>query len=187
VIYILAAGAGIVGGFLFVILLKVGFFLFGAVVGCLIGMLILGATPLAEVIKNNTTLSPGAIQLIVILGLGLLLGIVTVILARPILIIGTSFGGAYVVGTTVDSQWIHTSLSKTLTVIFDWSKPFEFDMSDWKPYTMLGGIAVLAIIGAIVQFCLTGKENKPESNGYQLTNVQEYQASPEERFWIKPK
>jgi len=166
--YTLSAVAAIVGGFLFVVLRKLGYFLFGMVLGMALGLLILSATPLGSLINSSNfgSVSPSLVSLLSVLGVGLIVGIVTVIFSRVILIIGTSFNGAYLVGSTVDGMWLHTSLSDILSNILNMSSTgFAFDISNWIPYALLGGIVALAIIGMIVQFLVTARNYDPEASG----------------------
>jgi len=166
--YVIAAGAGLIGGFLFVLLGKVGFFLFGFVFGALVSAVILGATPLAGYFTS------GLIPLIIILVTGLVVAIATVFLSRHFLIIGTSISGAYLVGTTADQMipGFQTGASQLLGhIISSFDTKIDFG-GDWKPYVILGGIVLLAIIGIVVQYVFTAK-------GYDHVEEEKKKNNPE--------
>jgi len=158
--YVIAAGAGLIGGFLFVVLRKVGYFLFGFVLGVIVSAIILGATPLAGYFSS------GLIPLIIILACGLVVAIATVFLSRHLLIIGTSVNGAYLVGTTADQMipGFKTGASSLLShIISNFGNKISF-VGDWKPYVILGGIVLLAVIGIIVQYRFTAKGHDAEKD-----------------------
>jgi len=147
--YVIAAGAGLVGGLLFVCLKKIGFFLFGFLLGVMFSAIIIGATPLVNLFTS------GLIPLIIILVSGLVVGIATIFLSRPLLIIGTAFNGSYLIGVTLDYKFLHTSVSDLfLHIISNFSNALQFT-GDWKPYVVLAGIFVFALIGMFVQFKFT--------------------------------
>jgi len=152
--YVIAAGAGLIGGFLFVVLRKVGYFLFGFLLGAVIGAIVLAALsgPLSGVFTS------ALVPLIIILVCGLVVAIATVFLSRHLLIFATSINGAYLVGVTVDGlAGLNTSVSTLVThIITNFNEKFSFGTS-WQPFAVLGGIAVLAIIGIVVQYKFTAK------------------------------
>jgi len=165
--YVIAAAAGIIAGALFVLLRKVGYFCLGFVVGVVVAAVIVGATPLA------TLFSSGLIPLIIILSTGLVVAIATVFLQRILLVVGTSISGAYLIGVTVDGlvPQLQTSVQMVLiSIITNFSNPIPFS-SNWKPYAILGGIALLAIIGMLVQFLFTAKGHDAEK---KKGNEEEY-------------
>jgi len=155
--YVLSVIAGIIGGSLFRLLKSVGVFLFGTLLGILLTTLLFGATPLGSVQLQ------GLIQLLIILGVGIVTGILTLALSRPLLIIGTSFNGAFLIGNVIDSRWIQSGVSELLVEILrDITKHIDFDTSNLRAYGVLGGVLVLGIIGVIVQWKYTAGENKEE-------------------------
>jgi len=156
--YVIAAGIGLIGGFVFVVLNKVGVFLFGTLLGVLLSSLILSCTPLATL-----SISP-MIQLIVLICTGVLLGIVAVIFERAIIIAGTAFNGSYLVFNSIDSEWIGSGASDMLVHIFkDFNNPLSFDVGNWKAYLILAAIFILAFIGIFVQIKWTAGQQKKKS------------------------
>jgi len=152
--YVLSAIAGIVGGFLFLLLAKIGTFLFGMLIGILATTLIFGTTPLGSVNLENLY------QLLIILGVGLITGLLTVLLSRPLLILGTSFNGSFLIGNAIDLQWIQSGVSELLKEILrDITKHINYDTGNLRAYGVLGGVLVLTIVGIIVQWKWTAGEN----------------------------
>jgi len=151
--YVIGAGAGLCGALLFYCLRQLGYFLFGFFIGAVISSTVLGATPLVSLFTS------GLIPLIVILVTGLVFAfaILFEIFQRHLLIFGTSFNGAFLVGTAVDTLLLHTAFSDLLvTVLTDFyfhNAPAISD--DWKPYTLLAGLVVLGLVGMLVQYKFT--------------------------------
>jgi len=154
--YIIAGAAGIICGALLVLLRKVGYFLMGFVMGAVVAAVIVGGTPLVSFFSS------GLIPLIIILSTGLVVAIATVFLQKILLVIATAVSGAYMVGTTVDNLAFGTSVGKILiNIITNFGSKID-PPSDWKPYVVLGGIVVLAIVGMIVQFLFTARGHEEE-------------------------
>jgi len=171
--YVAAAVAGIIGGILFFLIIKLGYFLFGMLLGMLFTALLFAATPLGNL---------GLLvlyQFLIIVAVGIIVGVCAVLLSRPLIIIGTSFNGAYLIGNVIDSQWVHSGIAELLlNVVSHIQGSIEFDKSNLKPYAILGGILVVAIIGIVVQWKFTAgepheekEENKHELNPLLTGNV----------------
>jgi len=166
-IIVIAVGVGLVGGILFVVLKKVGVFLFGFLLGIILGALVIGATPLGNLFTNNV------IPLVIILCVGLIVAIATVFLERHLLIIGTSVNGAYMVGSTIDDLWIHSSFASFLpNMISNFGEKIPFS-SSWQPYTVLAAVVLLAMIGIVVQYKTTlpadeEKKDKPDETSFLM-------------------
>jgi len=151
IVYAIAGGAGIVGGLLFVAIRKLGYFLFGFVLGVLLAAVIVGATPLASLFHS------GLIPLIVLLSTGLVVAIATVFLERPLLIVGTSFAGASLIGTTVDALFFGSSLDTLIPDLLSNINNGFLQSTSWQTYLILAGIFILSVVGIVVQFKVTAK------------------------------
>jgi len=171
--YVIAAGAGLIGGFLFVILRKIGYFLFGLLLGVIVCAIVIGATPLASLFANNL------IPLIIILSTGLIFGIVTVLAHRHLLIVGTSFNGAYLVGYSIDKLVpLNTGISSLIVNIITKFSEKNYFSAGWQPYALLAGIVVFAVVGIFVQYRFTAanfnvEEDKKEEEQplMMMTNI----------------
>jgi len=151
IIYTIAGGAGIIGGLLFVAIRKLGYFLFGFVMGVILAAVIVGATPLASLFTS------GLIPLIILLSTGLVVAIATVFLERPLLIVGTSIAGAALIGTTVDALFFQSSLESLIPSLLENINGGFLLNTTWQTYLILAGIFLLAVVGVIVQFKVTAK------------------------------
>jgi len=157
--YVIAAIAGVIGGVLFFIHKPIGKFLFGMLLGMLFSLLLFAASPLQQV-----GLQP-LYQLIIILGVGIIFGFITVKFARYLLIIGTAFNGAFLVGNVIDTEWIQSGVSALLPKMFsDIKAHIDFDLGNWKAYLILLGVFILAIIGGVVQWKFTAAGEDPDRN-----------------------
>jgi len=161
-LYVIAAGSGVIGGLLFVALAKLGYFLFGFIVGVLLSVIIISATPIASLFAS------GLIPLIIVLCTGVVVAIVTVIWSRVLLIIGTSFSGSILIATTLDQLFYGSEIANFIPQILrNISSGFTFT-STWQVYLILAGIVLVAIVGIVVQFRFTsrgythGKEERKE-------------------------
>jgi len=160
VAYVIAAIAGVIGGVLFCIHETIGKFLFGMLLGMLFSLLLFAATPLQQV-----GLQP-LYQLIIILGVGIIFGVVAVKLARQLIIIGTSFNGAFLVGNVIDSEWVQSGVATLLPTIFsDIKAHIDFDLGNWKAYLILLGVLIFAIIGIVIQWKFTAGEYREKNDG----------------------
>jgi len=160
---LISAGAGLLGGFLLLGLglaaFKIAAFIFGFLGGCQISYLILSTTPLASVIKNvapNVQWQPWII-LGIILGFGLILGILSAIVSRALLIIMTAFVGAFVIGTAADALFFQSAESAMLQSLITTGQLPTNVTPDWKTYMILSGVVIFAVAGIIVQFRSTAK------------------------------
>jgi len=94
----------------------------------------------------------------VILGTGLIVGTISAILTRVLLILGTSMVGAFIVGTAVDALAFQSMESKMLlSLITQGSLPSTMPV-DWHTYTILGGTVALAVVGIVVQLRATAHQ-----------------------------
>jgi len=150
-VYTIAAAAGVVGGLLFVALSKLGYFLFGFVVGVLLAALVIAATPIVGLFSS------GLIPLIIVLCTGVVVAICTVIFSRALLIIGTSFNGTILIATTLDKLFYQSSLESFIPDLLDNVNNRMKVSSGWEIYLIFAGIVLVTLIGVFVQFRFTAR------------------------------
>jgi len=151
---------------MFRIIIKLGTFLFGMLLGMLFTALLFAATPVTFGLAI-------LYQFLVIVAVGIIVGILAVLLSRPFIIIGTAFNGSYLVGNVIDSEWVHSGIAELLFNIFDkFQSSIAFDSANWKAYLILGGVVILAIVGVVVQWRYTAgapeKAKDKQEEGYPL-------------------
>jgi len=170
---------GLVGGSLFMCILKIGIFIIGASLGVTVASISL-LTPLMDVLNKGEN---GSLWVFIYIGgIALVFGILALFFKKPLLVIGTSFYGSYLIFTAVDRMWLNTNFSKILPDIISHFKLPKID-SDWKCYLLLGGVIVFSVAGIIIQYKKTGvdektgvdpKYTKVPRGGHGMTNVVNY-------------
>jgi len=167
-IFLIAGGAGLIGGFIFVALMFVGIFCIGALLGLALAAGVL-ATPL------GTKLLTGNLATFLTCGIAALGGgIIALVFQKILVVLGTAWGGAYMIGTGLDILLIHSGFASVIPeLISQHHLPVSGDNLNWKPIIVLGGVLVLAIAGAVVQFCWTvgnydHRRKKPRDEEFNL-------------------
>jgi len=158
--YTLAAVAGIIGASLFFLSyeIHVGRFFFSALSGVLFSTLLFIYTPLGAVSLAHPY------QLAIILGVGLILGLISIPLYILIPIIVSSFNGAFLICNAIDSLAKFSTVADLLRNIMQspsWDTNFNVPLDiqkNWQIYVILGCIIVVTIFGVIIQYRLTARE-----------------------------
>jgi len=146
----ISGGVGLLGGFLFIIIIPIGFFAIGAILGLTVGAISL-VTPIGTLLQSN-----GLYVFLYLVSFAVVFGIIALIFQRFVAIVGTSFGGSFMIFNSVDAQFLKTNFSTILPTFF---KTFKIpSLADhWQPYLVLAGVVVLAVVGCVVQFTKTAK------------------------------
>ncbi|KAK9710782.1 hypothetical protein K7432_008207 [Basidiobolus ranarum] len=140
---VVAIVAGIAGGCLFMCIWSLGIAAIGALGGFALGMFILSLGD-GMLISSNT----GRILFIVAL---VIAGIISIFFfEKHVVIVGTAFAGAYMFIVGID-YFIGTGFTQHLIAFLN-GEGRVFYHTNGKVYAMLASMAVLAIIGAIVQY-----------------------------------
>jgi len=141
---------GLLGGGLFLVIVPIGFFAIGALLGLTVGTICL-LTPIATLLGSN-----GLYVFLFLVGFAVVFGIIAVIFQKVVAIIGTSFVGSFMIFNSLDDRFFHSNFSSILpTFLKTFNVPPATD--HWAPYVILGCVVVLAIIGIFVQFKATAK------------------------------
>jgi hypothetical protein len=155
--YGLSAVAGIIGASLFFLSheVRVGYFFFSALSGILFTTLLFSYTPLGAVSLAHLY------QLFIILGVGVALGVISYFLKILVPIIVSSFNGAFIMCSAIDSLAKFSTVPDLLSSIFQ-SPDTNFNVpldaqKNWQIYVVLGVIIVVTIVGIVVQYKLTGR------------------------------
>jgi len=103
---------------------------------------------------------------IILLGCSIIMGILALIFQKLIIVLATSFCGAYAVSSGV-YQFIVNYTDSTAnkeqlsTILIHMLENHTFDIKDmtanWVTWVFLGICVLLAVFGALVQFKVTGK------------------------------
>ncbi|PVU94386.1 hypothetical protein BB561_002581 [Smittium simulii] len=142
-IYLICSMAlGLIGGIVAVALYKVGLFLVGALGGFAIGSYILTWSSVG-IFKEKWA------QITFVCVLALLAGIIILVIEKPVVIMLTSLQGSYSFFVGVDC-FTKTGFKDAMVSVF--SDLNRIDDINKKIYIMLGGTALFALIGIIVQF-----------------------------------
>jgi len=152
-VYVLSGGAALVCGFLFVAVRPLGVLTFGLLGGSLLGVLLLGSTPLTNLIPYNW------ISLAVILACGCVFAALSCWKEKLFLIIMTSYSGSFVMGTTISElAWQRSAMSLVehiITAPVDHS--YAFPTSDWHFYAIIGGVLGMTLLGVLFQYLVTAR------------------------------
>ncbi|RKP08312.1 hypothetical protein THASP1DRAFT_29886 [Thamnocephalis sphaerospora] len=136
-----SVAVGFVGGLICMCLWSVGVFLIGALGGVMAALYILALAP-------EGLIHSGIWRGVFIAVFALVGALLTLKFERPVIIVGTSLSGAFALGLGIDF-FAHTNLG---TAVSDFLSSRTNYHAETKTYIMLGGIALLAIIGMVVQF-----------------------------------
>lgn len=150
----ISVGGGLLAGLLTVCLFYVGLFLLGATMGWFVGMAFL---PLMY--KHSEYLAEHSWALYVILAtFAIAGGILVICFQKVVIIISTSFQGAFLFVGGVD---YYLENSKVLYYSVNILHGRHFDKSNlphcWYTWMMVSFIPVMFIAGMVVQFCKTGE------------------------------
>jgi len=149
---IIAGGLGLIIAILMTAIKKIGIFALGALLGLAIATVAL-ATPLGELIANQGIVWLYFVSLV---GSSILFGLLALLLQKIIMVIGTAFGGSFMIASALDSLAVHSSFSKVIPLALS----FNFNTMvnvDWKVYVMIAGVIVVGITGTVVQFRFTAR------------------------------
>eukprot|EP01129_Flabellula_baltica_P000345 TRINITY_DN10371_c0_g1_i1.p1 TRINITY_DN10371_c0_g1~~TRINITY_DN10371_c0_g1_i1.p1 ORF type:complete len:296 (-),score=53.16 TRINITY_DN10371_c0_g1_i1:45-932(-) len=150
-VLIIAGGAGLIIGFLFTFVAVIGIFFLGAILGLAIAVAVL-ATPVGPLVQS---LNLPWLFFVILGGSSLIFGILGVILQKVIMVLGTSFGGSFMIASAVDTLAVHSNFSKILTDAL--ALKFQLDTGNWVEYVMIGAFILVGIVGCIVQFRFTAR------------------------------
>jgi hypothetical protein len=139
---------GVVGGLLVMCVWKVGLFALGCIGGFFLAMFILSWAS-SGLISQNV----GRSVFIVILTL--VGGVAALFLEHHVVIIATSIAGAYAVGAGID-VFARTGMVESTKALLT-SNPGSYQIDNKGVYGILVGMLVLAVLGMIVQYRITGK------------------------------
>jgi len=173
--YALSAVAGVIGASLFLLSyeIHVGRFFFSALSGVLFTTLLFTYTPLGAVQLAHEY------QLIIIGGVGVILGIISIPLNIFIPIIVSSFNGAFIMCNAIDSLAKFSTVADLLRTIMQSSLDTNLSyvppdaQKNWQIYVVLGVIIVTTIIGIVVQYKLTGKSTIGQLEELKVKREQE--------------
>jgi len=159
---LIALGAGIAGGVLSMLVWKIGIFILGFLAGAFIAMCAIAFTPLSTLIATNLATSSAALWVTIacIVGLGIIVGIIAVFVAKHLIIISSALNGAVMIGMG-SAALANRKLFTFLHMIFTSGQLKQnFDLnwqSAWPDWVILFGMVVLAVAGAVVQYRFTAR------------------------------
>jgi len=158
----ISAGAGIGGGVLMLLVWKIGIFTLGFLAGSFVALCAIAFTPLSQLIAANV----GSSQLVMwvtlacIIGLGVIVGVISIFVAKHFIILSSSLNGAVMVGIGV-AYLAKRNLFTFLTVLFARGHAQqELDLnwqSGWPDWLILFGMVAVAVGGAFVQYRFTAR------------------------------
>jgi len=156
--------AGVLFGLVLLIFAVVGIFVLGALFAFLLVCILLST--------REGGLITSKIAILVILGAAPLIGgVVAVLMQKPLIIIATSFAGAYAFVAGIDHIF-HGGFSDVIPHIIAYHT--EYIQADYKTYIEIAGCFILFAIGMYVQFRHTGKnyyhKHTHENDGYHSLN-----------------
>jgi len=157
--------SGIGLGLVLLFVMMAGIFLMGAILGFLLFCVIVSARD-GGLIHNSIALWVG-------MGASALIGgIIALIFQKTLIIFATSFGGAYAVVAGAD-RFVHGGFSLVIGQLL--GNSHHLIDATYKTYIEMGACVLLAFIGVIVQFRVTGKNvyHRPqqhEDDGYYALN-----------------
>jgi len=161
IVLIISAGAGLLGGFLLFFLFRLAVFVMGFIFGAVVAVLAVSFTPLNGIITSHISSQTWTIWVFVgcIVGLGVLVGIIAVLLTRPIMIFVTSWNGAFLVMSAIDrlTKWGKLHI---ITGIFSRTVPYNPPTwTDYQTYVIFGGLILLGIVGIVIQARFTARNH----------------------------
>eukprot|EP01130_Rhizamoeba_saxonica_P014386 TRINITY_DN627_c0_g1_i1.p1 TRINITY_DN627_c0_g1~~TRINITY_DN627_c0_g1_i1.p1 ORF type:complete len:281 (-),score=51.55 TRINITY_DN627_c0_g1_i1:80-922(-) len=172
----ISAGAGLIGGFLFLCVFYIGIFFVGAILGLVIGSILL-LTPISEYVVD-------IYAILFVGGFALVFGIIACIFQKPLIIIATAFSGSYQLGLAIDNLLLHSNFHRVFLALFSALSQQGQTISELikgqeaEIYGMMAGILVLSIIGMAFQFGVSGRQynhNKRKSDnpydGYHAVDM----------------
>jgi len=162
--YIVVGGALLAGfalGLLLLCIIKVGIFILGAAFGFLIAAALLSL--------KDGGLFDNYVQYTLIAALPLAGGILAIIFEKALIILATSFGGAYAIMASVD-RFAKGGFSQVIPLILQ-NEVSEIDAS-YVTYLEIGACVILFVLGVYVQKEHTGKkhDHRHRSQGYEPIN-----------------
>jgi len=141
--------AGFVGGCIVLGVVKLGFFLVGAMVGTVLAFMLFS-------VAGSHFGSHGFIIRLVIWGvLAITCGAVVVWQEKKLIIMMSAIGGSYAIFAGAD-HWVKSGFVNAISGVFDTD---TLPSGNTKLYIMLGGTIVLAFLGVLFQL-LTDKKRK---------------------------
>jgi hypothetical protein len=155
----IAAGAGLLGGIILVLLFRVGVFFMGFIFGAVIASLVVAFSPLNGILLKSVN---GDVSIwvfaAVIVGLGILVGIVAVLLTRPIFILVTACNGSYMVMASIDELAGFHRLRVMTKIFAGQTAPLQaLSYQSYDVYVVFGGLILLALVGIIIQARFTAR------------------------------
>jgi hypothetical protein len=170
-VLIIAAVSGIILGLMFVCIFYLGLFALGAMLGCVLAGIVL-ATPL-----GTSLITLAWAHWLVLVGASLLFGVLALVFQKPLLIVATSIYGAYLIALAVASLWVpESNFAQIIPHLFS-AKEFPFDptAANWLPFVFIAGIAVVSILGIVVQARVTARKYhhlKKKNDEYNSVEVE---------------
>jgi len=166
---------GLVGGFLFLCVTKIGVFIVGACLGVTIAAVSL-LSPLMGVLSGGAN---GSLWVFLyILGFAIALGVLALFLQKYVLVFGTSIYGSYLVFTSIDLLFLHTNFASILSEIVSHFQLPKIN-NDWKAYFILAGVIVFSIAGIFIQLKKTADgidhndKKKKDTSKYQYFKLKQ--------------
>jgi len=132
---------GFIGGILVAIFWRIGLFVLGAVGGFFLAMFILALAP------NGLIPNPLFRALFIVI-LVIICAVLVFKLERPAIIIATSVAGAFLTILGIDF-FVHTQFLASMVAFLSSTGTYT---ADGRTYGMLAGVALLALLGMIIQF-----------------------------------
>lgn len=167
-----AAAAGIIVGVIFSIFRKFAVFVIGAGCGVILALIL---QPL--VLTWIWSEQPNTLLYIMMAVLGLLFGLLTLVLERPIVIIATSSVGSYVFIYSLSQLAGH--LPSPASAYWKQVASAGASCVSWQVWAYMGGLIALGLIGVLVQFCHTGRDSDHRANRRKDNkNLQQDQRQP---------
>jgi len=168
----IAAGTGIIGGVMMLLVYKAGVFVMGFMAGALLAIMAVAFTPLSPLIINSIDQNfTFWVYLSCVVGLGLLVGVASLFLIKHFVIFSSAINGAIMMGIGID-RLSKQKVFDVLGSLFSKSipqDPISWDIQvGWPMWLMLGGIIIFAVAGVVVQYKVTSgsysHEPKPKGS-----------------------
>jgi len=141
--------AGFVGGCIVLGVIKLGFFLVGAMVGTVLSFMIFA------VVGNHFGTHAFIIRLVILGVLALFCGAMVVWQEKKLIIIMSAIGGSYAIFAGAD-HWVKSGYVSAILGVFNTD---TLPKGNLKLYIMLGGTILVALMGLLFQF-VTDKKKK---------------------------